>query len=210
MDLDRPLAVVAATVDADVLAALARAESAFTPGQLHRLIGRWSEPGVRKSLSRLVEQGVVRAQRAGNAYLYSLNRQHLAAPAIIELARLKEALLARLRHVIASWPVPPRYAAIYGSAARGDMTPASDIDLFVVRPAGVRVDDLPWREAVDALGQDLTAWTGNDARVLEYDEEQVQAAGDPIVRSVRAEGLRIVGSADVFSLTSAPQVVARG
>jgi hypothetical protein len=52
-------------VDGDVLAVLALNEATFTPGQLRRLLGRYSEAGVRKVLMRLTEQGVVHGDRVG-------------------------------------------------------------------------------------------------------------------------------------------------
>jgi len=197
MDLSRPLAVLTPTVDADVLAALARADAAFTPGQLHRLIGRHSEAGVRKCLVRLVDQGIVRAERGGNAYLYSLNRAHLAAAYVEGLAHLRDLLLQRVAQRVASWPIPPAYAALFGSAARGDMTTRSDIDLFLVRPHGVGPDDETWRSAVEELTRDVTAWTGNDARVLEFGQQEAvraAAAGEPVFEAIRREGLALHGS----------------
>lgn len=97
MDLKHPFAVVTPTVDGDVLAVLAGAEAAFTGREVHRLVGQYSEAGVRKVLGRLVEQGIVLVERAGPSYLYRLNRDHLAAPQIIALAGLRAELLGRLR-----------------------------------------------------------------------------------------------------------------
>lgn len=67
MDIGHPLATVTPTVDGDVLAVLAQNEATFTPGQLRRLLGRYSEAGIRKVLMRLTEQGVVHGDRVGNA-----------------------------------------------------------------------------------------------------------------------------------------------
>ncbi len=103
MQLDRPLLVVAPTVDGDVLAALASAEAAFTGRGLHRLIGRHSADGVRRAVERLARQGVVDVAVAGPSKLYSLNREHLAAVHIIALAKLREDFsLHRLRRRIGS------------------------------------------------------------------------------------------------------------
>ena len=59
MDFSRPMSVITPTVDGDVLTALAQADASFTPGRLHKVIGRHSEDGVRRALRRLVRQGVV-------------------------------------------------------------------------------------------------------------------------------------------------------
>lgn len=123
MPLQCPLAVVAPTLDAPVLAVLARADGPFTGRQVHKLAGRGTEHGVRNALQRLVGHGVVRRSRAGSSYLSTLNRQHLAAPHVIALARLRDELLVRWQDLIARWPVQPRVVVLLGSAARGDMRP---------------------------------------------------------------------------------------
>lgn len=196
MDFRRPLSVVAPTLDGDVLAVLAGAEAAFSGRQVHRLVGHSSEEGVRKALERLRRQGVVHAETAGAARLYRLNRQHLAAPHIQALARLPQELVARLRESIAAWALPPTYVALFGSAVRGDAGTESDLDLFVLRPRGTAEDDPRWRDQVSALASGATAWTGNDARVLEYGEEElVHLVGkDQVLTEISRDGLSLAGS----------------
>ncbi len=76
MDAQHPLAVVTPTLDGDVLGVLALADEAFTTGQLHRTLARFSEDGIRKALARLRKQGIVVSEPAGKAYLYRFNRDH--------------------------------------------------------------------------------------------------------------------------------------
>jgi arsenite-transporting ATPase len=64
------------------------------------------------------------------------------------------------------------YAALFGSAARGDMRPDSDIDIFLVRPTGSQLE--AWERASSAFADRVTRWTGNDARVLEMTQAEVQ------------------------------------
>ncbi len=193
MQLDRPLATITPTLDGDVLAVLASNDVTFTTGQLHRVLGRYSEEGVRKVLMRLTRQGVVSSDRIGNAYAYRFNREHLAAGPISQLARLPELLLHRLEDRLGHWTCPAEYAAIFGSAARGTMTEDSDIDLLLVR-----TDDTPagtWDVQVSDLASDVSKWTGNDARPLEYTVSELRAArNDRVVRDVLTEGLTIAGS----------------
>ena len=72
MDAQHPLAVVTPTRDGDVLAVLALVDEAFTTGQLHRTLSRFSEDGIRKVLARLRKQGIVLSERA--LHLTSCNR----------------------------------------------------------------------------------------------------------------------------------------
>lgn len=103
MELRRPLATVTPTLDGDVLTVLAQYEVTFTTGQLHRVLDRYSEAGIRKVLVRLSGQGIVLSERVGTAYGYRLNGDHLAAGAVIELANLQRTLLLRIEERLASW-----------------------------------------------------------------------------------------------------------
>ena len=121
MDLHHPFQVITPTVDGDVLAALAGAEAEFTAPQIHRLIGEHSESGVRKALKRLERQGIVRATRAGQAWLYELNREHLAAVHVVALTRLRRVLVEKVGDEISRWSTKPRVrGAVRICGQRGD------------------------------------------------------------------------------------------
>jgi predicted nucleotidyltransferase len=144
---------VTPTADAAVLGVLARADAAFTVSRIRELAGRYSESGLRKALQRLVREGIVIQDRAGPAYLYRFNRAHLAAPHIQALASLRQAFFERVRELVDGWLVEPKSVALFGSAARGDMTADSDIDLFVVRPDTFSASDEIWEEQLLELAR---------------------------------------------------------
>ncbi len=193
MELNRPFATVTPTLDGDVLAVLATHDVTFTTGQIHRILNSFSEEGIRKVLSRLVRQGVVLVERVGHTYAYRLNTAHLAAEPIMALAKLFNKFLARLEAQLSGWDHPPVYAAVFGSAVRGTMTADSDLDLFLVRE-----NDAPeteWARQVGELAVDVTAWTGNDTRPVEYTIAELRAArAEPMVREVLEHGLTVAGS----------------
>lgn len=194
MDLGRPLSTVTPTLDGDVLAVLANNDATFTTGQLHRVLQRRSEEGIRKVLQRLAKQGIVRVERVGQAFAYRLNRDHLAAEHIIGLAQLPKAFLKRIEDHLQSWHVSPVYAAVFGSAARGSMTVDSDVDLLLIRPDDVDHD--LWETQVDDLVTQVTRWVGNDTRPLEFTAAEVVAHGrdEPVLSDVLDEGLTVAGS----------------
>lgn len=193
MELNRPLATVTPTLDGDVLAVLAQHEVSFTTGQLHRVLSRYSQEGIRKVLIRLTRQGVVHAERVGNSYSYRLNGEHLAARPIIELAHIPRTLLQRLEDRLSAWAFKPTYAAVFGSAARGTMTEDSDLDILLVLDDDTPIDE--WEQQVAELAADVSRWTGNDTRPLEYTVSELSAARDePVLRAVLAEGLTVAGS----------------
>ena len=192
MQLNRPLATITPTLDGDVLAVLARQEVTFTTGQLHRILDRYSQEGIRKVLLRLARQGIVQSTRIGGTYAYQLNREHLAAGPIIDLTRLAQRLLKQIEIYLENWELRPRYAAIFGSAARGTMTEESDIDILLVRDDSAPIDI--WDAQVSALASDVSRWTGNDARPLEYTVSELLAArNDPVLRDVVKDGLTVAG-----------------
>jgi len=193
VELSHPLAVVTPTLDGDVLAAMAQREVSFTTGQLHRILPRYSEAGIRKVLRRLTRQGIVDFERVGNAFNYRFNREHLAAGPIMELATLQRTLLSRIEERLQRWAITPVYAAVFGSAARGTMTPDSDLDLFLVRADGV--PHLAWDQQVTVLASDVTRWTGNDARPLEYTVSELAGArAEPVLHDVLVDGLTLAGN----------------
>ena len=196
MELDHPLRVVTSTLDGDVLRVLALAETEFTPPEIHRLVGEHSVAGIRKGLERLVRQGIVLQRGAGRGSLYQLNRDHLAAAAVVQLSRMKEELLVRMRQELEGWEIPSAYAALFGSAARTDMHPDSDIDLLVIRPRGIEAEDDVWTDQLYEIAETVRRWTGNGTHVLELGEEEVREAagnGDPVLVAIGEEGIRIQG-----------------
>jgi hypothetical protein len=192
MNFQRPLAVVSPTLDGDVLAALAHADRALTGRAIERETGA-SHGGVARALDYLVGEGVVLREPAGRAYLYRLNRDHLASPWIEGLAGLRQQLTERLRTSLATWTIQPAASVLFGSAARGNAGRGSDIDLLIVRPAETDADDASWREQIIALQAAATRWTGNDARVLEYGENEL-IHGEPVVESAASAGVELQGS----------------
>ena len=194
MELSRPLSTITPTLDGDVLAVLARQDLAFTTGQLHRVLSNYSEEGIRKVLQRLSRQGIVHADRVGNAFSYRFNRAHLAAEPIIQLADIMSTFLTRLTDRLDTWEVPPVYAAVFGSAARGSMTVDSDLDLLLVRPDDAT--EALWAAQVDHLVEDVNLWIGNDTRTLQFTETELGAGGreDPGLRDVLNDGLTVAGS----------------
>jgi predicted nucleotidyltransferase len=195
MDFGHPLRVVAPTLDGDVLMVLAGANEGFSGRQIHRLLQHGSEQGVRKAAERLVDQGVVLQRQVGRAKVYRLNRQHLAAAHIEGLVGLRAELVERLRATIAKWEMPPLLALLFGSVATGEADSSSDLDLLLIRPADIEEESLQWVEQLGALEHDASGWTGNDARIVEYGEDELSGEGlEEVVGEALANGVDLYGS----------------
>lgn len=190
MNLSDPTRAVTPTLDGTVLAVLAAAGKPLTVGQVADAAARGSEIGIRRSLGRLVVQGIVRATLMGRNTVHELNREHVAAEVAVLLAGLRNELWQRLRHELTTWRPRPVYACVFGSAARGDGDEASDIDLLLVHPpfsgepkpgrlspkvraqiADALRADLDaaetWESQVDQLRSRVEAWTGNAVQVVD-------------------------------------------
>lgn len=193
MELPHPLAVVTPTLDGDVLRVLAQADTEFTSGDIHRVLDGPSIRGIHNTLGRLTQQGILTRRPAGRAYLYRLNREHLAAPHVIALARLRNELLERLGAEVRSWEQPPVYGALFGSGARRDHTAESDIDILLIRPDDADEDD--WETRTESLANHVSRWTGNDCRILTFSQGHVEQAGggEPVLGDVVREGITFQG-----------------
>jgi DNA-binding transcriptional ArsR family regulator len=194
--LTDPTRAVTATLDGPVLAALARSGKPLTVGEVAAQTPRGSEVGVRRSLARLVEQGIVRAEMMGRNAVHELNRDHVAADIALKMADLRLELWRRLRQTLGAWNPKPIYGYVFGSAARGDGDSSSDIDLLLVhalfpgdsdprRRSNGLADRLvgataefasdrltarqasKWGQQVDELHQQVRAWTGNPLQAVE-------------------------------------------
>jgi predicted nucleotidyltransferase len=185
---------ITATLDGDVLAALANGDVELSGRELARRVGHGSTEGIRRAADRLVTQGTVLRRAVGGAHLYRLNREHLAARYVEGLANLRRELIERLRSTLDRWAEPPRVALLFGSVARGDANVGSDLDLLIVRACEIDPESEPWRTQLLALQRDVTAWTGNDTRVLEYAERELGAAAGSVFEDILADGVELYGS----------------
>ena len=167
----------------------------MTVSEIAALAARGSEIGVRRSVGRLVEQGTVRATEVGRSRVDELNREHIAAPIAVALAGLRLKLWHNFRDVLARWKVRPIYACAFGSAARGDGGPDSDIDVLLVHPPfpgekrrgrsttlrhmvgnvaldmtlplTTNTDAAKWNGQLDNLHELVRNWTGNSLQILD-------------------------------------------
>ncbi len=118
-----------------------------------------STRGTRFVLESLVSQGIVSVLGQPRSQLYCVAPQHPMADAVKALfqherSRLENAQEA-LRQALASWK-EVRSAWLYGSVARGEDGPHSDVDILLV----MKEDDVDAshriRDAVQALGDTLS------------------------------------------------------
>ena len=175
-----------------------------------------SEIGIRRSLARLVEEGIVVATQMGRNKVHELNRDHVAAPVAGTLAGLRLELWSRLREAFAQWQPRPVYACVFGSAARGDGGPESDIDILIVHrplptesrlpksvletlgelraPSLTEQDEQRWLAQINRLHRDVMRWTGNTAHVLDVSVRQWWDGAEPeLFDAARTDSITLTG-----------------
>lgn len=201
MDVARPYTAVCPTLDSEVLAVLAGTRRPMTGREIARLARR-SPRGVLEVLTRLTQHGLVDREEAGRALLFTLNREHVAAPAVDALAGMRAELLRRIRDAVASWEIQPLNVSLFGSTARGEGDTHSDIDLFVVRPDDVLDEDAQWRSQVDELTRKIQRWTGNHASIAEAAEGEITDPRwnqRPIADALSSDAI-LLGGTDLLQL----------
>jgi predicted nucleotidyltransferase len=197
MDVAHPYTAVCPTLDGEVLRVLAGTTMLMTGREVARRTGRNSHSGVLDVLHRLTAHGLVKRVELNRAFLFALNRDHVAAPAVELLAGLRVELFNRIRRAIGAWQIAPVHASVFGSTARADGSLDSDIDLLIVRPSSIADDERCWQAQVDELREKIESWTGNHAGIAEISEAELARLCEeerPIVAELRADAIMVGGS----------------
>ncbi len=197
MDVSRPYAAMCPTLDGEVLHVLAGTSLGLTGREVAAMTGRRSHSGVLDVLHRLSEHGLVKRVQLNRAYLFTLNRDHLAAEAVELLMDLRIKLFESIRGEIVKWKIAPVHASVFGSTARGDGNTSSDVDLLIVRPAQIALDEQYWQAQVDGLREQIEVWTGNHAAIADISEPELaklRRQKRPIVGELDADAITVFGS----------------
>jgi predicted nucleotidyltransferase len=121
--------------------------------------------------------------------MVSLNRAHLAVEPLLALVSTRSRLVDRLTSELDGWS-DLAGAWLFGSTARGDGGPDSDIDLLVV--ASRSIDSERWARRSTDLVTNAEAWTGNTVQLVEHTRRtfaQLVQADNPLVSALRTEGI---------------------
>jgi predicted nucleotidyltransferase len=205
MQFSEPLSAVFPGLHGRVLSVLARTEQPLTGRAVAGLLIRpGSTSGVQKVLDDLVRNGVVRVEPAGRAKLYTLNREHIAAPAIEELASLRDRFISRLQSEAQTWELPAAAVWLFGSVSRGQAEPDSDIDILVVRPDETSDSDPRWLAQLETLAEHASRWSGNACEIVEYSSTELKRLvrrGERLVTELRRDAVPVAGSTPHQTLT---------
>lgn len=158
MDYVQPVEALIPGVQGKILAACLRADEPLTMRALARLAG--ASPNQAKTvIDHLDALGLVHRQSAGRALLVSLVTDSPVVDALRLVTDLRTHTLARWRTRAEHLSPPPRTVAVYGSWARGEAGPGSDVDVLVVLPTDLSADQ------EDGYREQVADWCAYASRV---------------------------------------------
>jgi predicted nucleotidyltransferase len=201
VDLSHPEYVILGENRARILHRLAVLAEPASGRRIHELSGVRALRSTQRILDELVALGLVDMQKVGPANAYTLNRGHVLWGPIEKIlatrAIVASAVEDAVREVTADVVVS---AAIYGSLARGEAGPESDIDVLVVWEDGSSENQ---RDGIiAALEERVRRLTGNRVQVLAVTRAELARLADhddPLVASIRRDGWTLTG-AEIGSL----------
>jgi hypothetical protein len=196
MDVARPAAIILPAGTEAVIRVLAGTDGSLGVREVARLAGV-SANRASQVLTDLAEHGVALVEERGAGRLCRLNRSHLAVDPLLALVGLRGRLVEFLKSEVTTWSRRADHVSLFGSAARGDGTTASDLDLLVVRPdARGNADDERWDTQLFTSGERIFAATGNHAAWLVIrpsDLRRAVKAAEPIIAEWRRDGIHLAG-----------------
>jgi len=196
MDFMHPIQAVIPGTQGRVLAVLAETTAELNLRTVARLAGV-SPAQTSRVFPGLVELGLVERREVPPSSLFRLNRENLAAQAVIELAQLRDSALTRLGAAAQEMPIPPTSVIVFGSLARREADRESDIDAVIVRPDDVAGDDDRWTAGVEQWRRTVRTITGNHVEIIEIgrtDARKKLSNGATLWRDVARDGVVVHGA----------------
>ena len=157
---------------------------------------RLAGSSVRSALAGLEETGIVASEGSGRIHLYRVRAEHPLATSLGSLFEAEEVRFASIRKAIRSAASDPCVLAvwIYGSVARGEDRPDSDLDVIAIveRDALERVV-MSMREALFAPGE-LLGFVPSVVGLTREDAVRLSSLRDPWWESVVADSWSLLGA----------------
>ncbi len=167
MNISHPINSLIPSLKGEILEVLAGTTRPLSGREVARLVpGGASPSGVAAALRNLGDAGIVHQVEAGNAILNTLNREHLLAPLVVVAAGAYQAFVTKLSEMVSAVEPTPQQVLLFGSVARRDAGPESDIDIAFVFSDNTDFDVASL--AVSLLAQKVESLTGNPVDAIIY------------------------------------------
>jgi predicted nucleotidyltransferase len=194
-------AMLGTTTKVRILRALLRLTSPASGTEARGLAGVRSVKAMWTSLAELTELGILLRDQTPGTHLYRINREHHLAAPLAALFAAEASRVGEVRKALRSALEDAglldsvRSAVLYGSNARGEASPRSDLDVFVVTrdEAAVPLVRDVFLDAGSVIenrfGPFLSAYVLPEARVRERYQ-----GGDPLLHTIEEEGQEVFGT----------------
>lgn len=196
MDYERPVEALIPGVQGRVLGVLARTGTELTMRTVADLAGV-SPQQASVVIGKLVDLGLVERRDVPPASLVRLAANNVAAQAVLSIANLRNNVLSRLIQFASAIVPTPASLTVFGSFARGEAGPDSDIDVLAVRPSGMPTDAYEWTDSLGRWAQQATVAAGNPVNVIEAATEELPAllrrSGPSVWKDAATEGIVLAG-----------------
>jgi predicted nucleotidyltransferase len=194
-------AVLGSVAKVRILRALLPLSSSVSGNEARLLAGIRSKSGMRAALDELTDLGILECDQTRRIRLFRVNGDHELVEPLRALFRAEATRLTTLRGQLqdtldrAGLATHTLSVILFGSNARGDARPASDVDLLVVTSSPVH--SAPVLEALmeavprfqGRLGLRLSPYVLDESRAVER-----YRAGDPLMQNVLSEGRTLYGT----------------
>lgn len=165
-------------------------------GRALALLAETSPFKINQVLRYLVSQGVLTQKAVGRANIYQLNPHHIFVTDVAQkLLEFEDGIFSRMgKRIMQTLKPKPIAILLYGSIARGEETPQSDIDLMIVYKDGIEAGKIP--ATGDIVLELLNRIYGNPAsirRAFVSDIQQPIREHQELIRNIIKEGKSIAG-----------------
>lgn len=172
-----------------VLRVLCRFLSRESTGrEVARLSGS-SVPQAIGALKDLERAGIAHMHRAGRAFLWRLEVEHVLVPVVREVFRKEDSLREDLLETLRAGLLSPKIlrAVVYGSIAQGRESSRSDIDLLI--EVTRERDKEKIQPDLEKLGSKVFLRYGNPLSTLTYTRDEVRSPrNQALLRNLQIEG----------------------
>lgn len=185
MDFGEPFGGLIPGARGAVLEVLLRTGAPLTGRRVHAFVDGHSLGAVQQALRDLERIGVITTETVGRAGVHRINEAHEAIAPLRSLA----SPIQMLTRVVREAAPDVESVIVFGSVARGEAHPDSDIDLVVVAPE-------TWDSRAE-LQETVQERLGNDCDVLHLTREDFARSPkdrEPVVAEVLRDGLALVGA----------------
>jgi predicted nucleotidyltransferase len=201
LDLSHPARDLFGENEERLLSRLATLPQGESGNRLHQLAGTSSARSTQRALARLERVGLVSADSVGPARLYKLNRRHVLWDTVFSGLAGAARTEQRLGEIVQRALADHASVAVFGSFARGDAGPESDIDLVIVWTDDVDFDTQDG--VIQTIETEVRLLTGNDVQILTVDARDLRRmaqADDPLLESWRRDARQLTPGASLADL----------